>query len=241
MPYTYLAYLLWIGTWRYSRQTGSQFPPSFEATWMLNCHKMALGNLIQCLGKEKPNLFHCTLDGCAVLAGTRLGHKRRADSERRLPPPVWLHSFQKPPSVSWETHIHLTKCGGKIEWGRWLGKLSTCRNWSIWHTVGRNISETCCLQMSQRKIQNKKTQHGQGWDLFFNNAYNAQISNGSRGLILHWTEMHTVTPQFIKYKADTQGEEWDLQTLLKVIKQNFPCFGGIHVLGWHKCYMRILS
>lgn len=192
-------------------------------------------------GERKTQPLRLHLQWMCSACWHQAGHKLRADSERRLPPPVWLHSFQKPPSVSWETHIHLTKCGGKTEWGRWLGKLSTCRNWSIWHTVGRNISETCSLQMSQRKIQNKKTQQGQGWDLFFNNVYNAQISSGSRGLILHWTEKHTVTPQFIKYKADTQGEERDLQMLLKVIKQNFPCFGGIHVLGWHKCYMRILS
>lgn len=96
-------------------------------------------------GGKKPNLFNCTSNGCAMLTGTSLGHKLRADSGRRLPPPVWFHSFQKPPSVSWETHIHLTMCGGKTEWRRSLGELSTCRNWSIWHTVGRNISETCSL------------------------------------------------------------------------------------------------
>lgn len=117
-------------------------------------------------GEKNPNLFNSTFNGCAMLAGTRLGHKLRADSGR-LPSPLWLHSFQKPPGVSWETHIHLTKCGGKIEWGRSLDKLSTCRNWSIWHTVGRNISKTCSLQMNQRKIQNKTTQQRQDWDLFF--------------------------------------------------------------------------
>lgn len=165
MPYTYPTYLLWIGVWRYSWQSGSQFPPSFEATWMLSCHKVTLGNLIQCV-REKPNLFNCTFKRCAMLTGTSLGHMLRADLGR-LPPPVWLHIFQKPLGVSWETHIHLTKCGGKTEWGKSLGKLSACRNWSIWHTVGRNISETYSLQMNQRKIQNKTTQQRQGWNLFF--------------------------------------------------------------------------
>lgn len=47
--------------------------------------------------------------------------------------------------------------GGKREGGRSLGKLSNCRNWSIWHTAGRNISEICSFQMNQRKIQNKTT------------------------------------------------------------------------------------
>lgn len=147
--------MLWIGTWRCSWQSGSQFPPSFEATWMLSCHKVTLGNLIP--RETKFSLFDSTFNGCAMLTVTSLGHKLRADSGRRLPPPVWLHSFQKPPGVSWDTHIHLTKGGGKIEWGRSLGKLSTCQNWSVWHAVGRNISEIFSLQMNQRKIQNKTT------------------------------------------------------------------------------------
>lgn len=164
-----------FGIWRCPWQSGSQFPPSFEATWMLNCHKVTLKNLILCVEK-KTTLLDCSFNECVMLVGTRLVHEMKTDSERRLPPTAWLHCFQEQPGVSWETPIHLAEGGGKREQGRSLGKLSNCRNWSIWHTAGRNISETCSFQMNQRKIQNKTTQQRQGWDFFFFNIiYNAAM------------------------------------------------------------------
>lgn len=226
MPYTHPTFLLWIGTWRCSWQSGSQVPPSFEATWMLSCHKVTLGNLIQCVGKKTTTLFSCTFKGCAMLTDTSLGHKLRADSGRRLPPPVWLHSLQKSLGVSWETHIHPTKCAGKTEWGRSLGKLSTCRNWSIWHTVGRNISETCSLQMNQRKMQNKTTQQRQGWDLFFNSVYNAEISSSSRSLISHWIAYRNSYSYPIVYKVQSRQSRRRVgfENALESYKAELPLF-----------------
>lgn len=139
-----------LGIWRCPWQSGSQFPPSFDVTWMLNCCKITFKNLIQCMEKKNQNN---PLQW--IFAGTRLGHKMNTDSESRSAPTAWFHCFLEQPDASWETY--LAEGSGKREWGRSLGKLSNRRNWSIWHAEDRSNSETCSFWVIQRKIQNKTT------------------------------------------------------------------------------------
>lgn len=156
MLYTYPIRRLWVGYLKVSMAVWFPVPAKLWSNVDAQLSQNDLEKSHPMCG-EKTTPLDCSFNECVMLVGTRLGHEMKTDSERRLPPTAWLHCFQEQPGVSRETPIHLDEGGWKKEQGRSLGKLSNCRNWSIWNTAGRNISETCSFQMNQRKIQNTTT------------------------------------------------------------------------------------
>lgn len=136
---------------------GSLVPHSHWALWDAQLSQSDLEEAHPTFG-EKTTLLDSSFNECIMFSGTRLEHEMKADSERRLPPTAWLHGFQEQPGVPWETPIHPDWRHPLRRGGWWgdnkgtsLGKLPNCRNWSIWHTVGRNISERCSFQRNHRR------------------------------------------------------------------------------------------
>lgn len=111
-----------LGIWRCPWLSASQFPPSFEAMRMLNCHKVTL--------KISSNPLRLQRQW---MCNVQWHHTGTWDESwlRKEITSYYLTSVQ--PDTSWETSIHLDEGSGKRESGRSLGKLSNCRNWSIWH------------------------------------------------------------------------------------------------------------